>query len=162
MITKWWQQVLIYVKSSSYVCPQESPVPSFMLSLTYGTFFPTKLKLSVFKKTIFKETHIHCFFSKYYPFTLLCFHHRHRPALMPGVAELSHPIMSVRTHRQHPCSWELFLVAPCLACLQILPNICASPLMRFLRMFHCHPVGKWPRPPLGRDIFSSKDTNNNK
>ena len=79
-----------------------------------------------------------------------------RLALMLEVAELSHPIMSVHTHLQHLCSWELFLEAPCLACPQLLPSICVSPLMRFLMMFRCHLGGRWPRPPLDRDIFSSK------
>lgn len=141
----------------------QSPLSCFPLHTVY--FFQLKIKDICFQKDFFffKSTDINCCFSKCYPFILLCFHHHHhRLALMPGVAELSHPIMSVRTHRQHPCSWELFLGAPCLACHQLLPNICASPLMRFPMMFHCHLVGKWPRPPLDRDIFSSKYTNNNK
>lgn len=91
---------------------------------------------------------------------MILFQPHHRPALMQGVAERLHPIMSVHTHLRPPCSWELFLVAPCLAWPQRMPphNICVSPLMRFLMTYPCHPGGRWPRLLPDRDTSSSKYT----
>lgn len=89
---------------------------------------------------------------------LLLFQPQHRPALMLGAAEHSHPTMSVHTHPRPPCSWGPFLVAPCPACPQQVPplNICVSRLTRFLMMCPCPRGGRWPRPPLARDTSSSK------
>lgn len=81
---------------------------------------------------------------------------------MLGAAEHSPLTTSVHTHPQPPCSWELCLVAPCLAWAQQVPphNICVSPLMRFLMMCPCPLDGRWPRQPLARDTSSSKSDGN--
>lgn len=81
-----------------------------------------------------------------------------RPAPMPGAAELSRLTTSVRTPPQPPCSWGLFLEAPCQAWPQQAPPLstCVSRLTRFPTTCPCHLAGRWQRPALARDTSSSK------
>ena len=85
-----------------------------------------------------------------------------RPALTLGAAARSRPTTSVHTRLQPPCSWEPFLVAPCLACPRRAPtlSISVSLLMRFLMTCLCPRGGRWPRPPLARDTSSSEYAGN--